>query len=704
MNHTFLPIIINDNHNKSTQDLLHNIILNNSALSDKYKSLTIINNTINYNNNINNYNDNLFKDDEKNNNLNTSLPLYKNKITNENKSKEYHNDTFDDNDFYEINKTISFSEQKKEIENLKKNLKNKKNFKEAENIQNAKSISSREREINGYNNKDIISSDNIIVNIEEISYNKIKNDENSLTNKYNLKSNNENESEDKSYINQKNQITNINSSQNNIYEINYDSPNKNANLVKKEKKYKFNSNLKSKNEEDIIKLYHLNDTISNDVIFIFVNEETTEGARLLNLVLKYFVQNINNKQISIYVFDMNNKTDNNKLNEGIEILLTELQLHKIIKLVLCCGDESFFPFINKLHEFSVNFEKIIFCVLPFGRTNDLSTQFGFGNSLYSNINLKTLKKIIQDVLEATSVHIDIWEVKITCDENNGGYISINNNFEKCKKKISTIRRGFISYFSLGYDSRIGFAISKKKSLGCRCCNIFNFWWEGMKKSCCTKSIKLNQFVEALYYINLQKNESLYDDSGNEDNQTIKEDNGRKITIFQTCKLNENDNISVNNSKSDNRISSSNDNINKKTYNKSNAIPADEVDGDEEFNKKSENIDIDNNIENEESESEYEYEEVNKTLKRFKCEKILIKGEPLGLICQNIKYFCDGNISKWETKKPSYGIQTYKNNKILSDSTNKYIKELKKVSIKYLIYLLYLYLLLIGKRRKGYRIF
>jgi hypothetical protein len=127
---------------------------------------------------------------------------------------------------------------------------------------------------------------------------------------------------------------------------------------------------------------------------------------------------------------MNNKTDNNKLNEGIEILLTELQLHKIIKLVLCCGDESFFPFINKLHEFSVNFEKIIFCVLPFGRTNDLSTQFGFGNSLYSNINLKTLKKIIQDVLEATSVHIDIWEVKITCDENNGGYISINNNFEK----------------------------------------------------------------------------------------------------------------------------------------------------------------------------------------------------------------------------------------------------------------------------------
>ena len=36
------------------------------------------------------------------------------------------------------------------------------------------------------------------------------------------------------------------------------------------------------------------------------------------------------------------------------------------------------------------------------------------------------------------------------------------------------------------------------------------------------------------------------------------------------------------------------------------------------------------------------------------------------------------ISKWDTKKPSYGIQTYKNNKILSESSNKCIKEIKKV--------------------------
>ena len=68
------------------------------------------------------------------------------------------------------------------------------------------------------------------------------------------------------------------------------------------------------------------------------------------------------------------------------------------------------------------------------------------------------------------------------------------------------------------------------------------------------------------------------------------------------------------------------------------------------------------------------------MKTFKYEKVMIKGEPLGLICQNIKYFCDGNISKWDSKKPKYGIQIKK--KMSTDSV-KSNKELKKVSF-YLI--------------------
>ena len=685
MSRAFLPINIGDNHNKSTHGFLHRVILNNSVLSDKYKSLTIINNTINYNANANgkNFNNYLKKENKKNNLIKKSNKTNKNNINNNNEI---------DSDFSEITKSVSPSQQKKRIDNLKSNLKS--DYKEAKHILGEKSISSREREnekIKNNNNKriendDIINSENIMVNIEEISNSNKSNDINeihniNINNEYiedeiNIKEKNENENEHDKSTEDNYDIINNDGNIKRIYDkngyiINLDSPNKGVNLVKKSRKKisKNNLNSKFKNEKDIINLYKLNDTLSNDLIFFFVNENTKKGIQLLNLNLKYSVQNINGKQISVYMFDMNNTTENNKMNEGIDILITELHLHKIVKVVLACGDESIFPFIEKLNNASINLDKIIFCALPFGRSNDLSIQFGFGKS-FAKINLNSLKKIIQEIIESISVQIDIWDLKLIFDNAHGGYISINNKFEKNKSKIASMRRGFISYFSLGYDSHIGFDISKKKYSNSKICYYTCYWYEAFKNSFCSKSLKLNQYLDSLYFINLHKNDSEYED----ESQTIKEDHGQKITIFQTnvidLNLNQNDNISINNSKSDNRIVPTNEPINKKKFKKRHEI-SNEEDGENEM---------------EESDSETEYEEVNNALKTFKYEKVMIKGEPLGLICQNIKYFCDGNISKWDSKKPKYGIQIRK--KMSIDSINKSNNELKKVRINKLFYYFY----------------
>ena len=685
MSRAFLPINIGDNHNKSTHGFLHRVILNNSVLSDKYKSLTIINNTINYNANANgkNFNNYLKKENKKNNLSKKSNKTNKNNINNNNEI---------DSDFSEITKSVSPSQQKRRIDNLKSNLKS--DYKEAKHILGEKSISSREREnekIKNNNNKriendDIISSENIMVNIEEISNSNKSNDINeihniNINNEYiedeiNIKEKNENENEHDKSTEDNYDIINNDGNIKRIYDkngyiINLDSPNKGVNLVKKSRKKisKNNLNSKFKNEKDIINLYKLNDTLSNDLIFFFVNENTKKGIQLLNLNLKYSVQNVNGKQISVYMFDMNNTTENNKMNEGIDILITELHLHKIVKVVLACGDESIFPFIEKLNNASINLDKIIFCALPFGRSNDLSIQFGFGKS-FAKINLNSLKKIIQEIIESISVQIDIWDLKLIFDNAHGGYISINNKFEKNKSKIASMRRGFISYFSLGYDSHIGFDISKKKYNNSKICYYTCYWYEAFKNSFCSKSLKLNQYLDSLYFINLHKNDSEYED----ESQTIKEDHGQKITIFQTnvidLNLNQNDNISINNSKSDNRIVPTNEPINKKKFKKRHEI-SNEEDGENEM---------------EESDSETEYEEVNNALKTFKYEKVMIKGEPLGLICQNIKYFCDGNISKWDSKKPKYGIQIRK--KMSIDSINKSNNELKKVRINKLFYYFY----------------
>ena len=156
MNRVFLPININDNHNKSTQELLHHIILNNSAISDKYKSLTIINNTINYNTNIKNFDNDLFKENLKDLNIKRKKNSKKNVLN-------INNDI--DSEYSEITKSIATSQQKEQINNLKKeidrlNQENKKQNDYINQINNLKNqLKEKDKEINDLKNK--ISKGNI---------------------------------------------------------------------------------------------------------------------------------------------------------------------------------------------------------------------------------------------------------------------------------------------------------------------------------------------------------------------------------------------------------------------------------------------------------------------------------------------------------------------------------------------------------------
>ena len=654
-------------HNRSTRDILktNNILHNSISANSKYKRFTIINNTINYNTFIHSL---PFKEASNTKSLNLSVPSKQ--IINDDANDNY----IDDNIPFDLNKSLSPSEEKNkiiEIADLKNNLDNSNYFKEVSQVQDAKSVSSREKEINNTKNNYIINVENMIVNIDEISSS--NNQSKSKTENKNEKkliSNNENKklkindnteynnininSKEKMILNRK-EDTNTDLKKNTEYcfdIINYKSPNKNIDLVKKyntlSNKKKSKGNYNNDYGENIINLYGINISNNNNEVLIFFidgQSDNEDAKKLLNMGLKYSIMQVNSNLVSIYLLDM---SDTNSINENIEILLLESKLHKFIKVILCCGDEMIYPFISKLSTFQdIDFTKIIFGALPFGRTNDLSIQFGFGDSInFSSNFLNKLKEIIHDIIEATCVNIDIWEIKICFDENRGGYIELDKNLNKNEIRTPIYRRGFISYFSLGYDSRIGFNMLKTKQKFCKISNFCKFWWEAVKKIC-LKNIKLKGFIDALYYINLPKNDD-NENSINENNQTLKEDNGRKITIFQTC---DNNDISINE--------------NNNSLNQQRVVKTD-LDIDEDKNTHEHGCE----------ESESEYEKIDETLKTFKYEKIIIKGEPLGLICQNIKYFFDGNASKWDTKNPSYGIQTKKNTK-LSNKSEKNVKKEKE---------------------------
>jgi hypothetical protein len=92
--------------------------------------------------------------------------------------------------------------------------------------------------------------------------------------------------------------------------------------------------------------------------------------------------------------------------------------------------------------------------------------------------------------------------------------------------VTVFKKTFINYLSLGYDARVGFGVEKNRSSH-RCCNKFMYFWEGLKKNCCRKTIRLNSLIESLHTVNIS-NESHID-------ITTRENQGRLETIFKTEK-------------------------------------------------------------------------------------------------------------------------------------------------------------------------
>lgn len=87
-------------------------------------------------------------------------------------------------------------------------------------------------------------------------------------------------------------------------------------------------------------------------------------------------------------------------------------------------------------------------------------------------DMAEFKLLVQEIVEADSIFIDVWELKLSVDEvsnyiiskNHGAIVQIVGDHgekqmkkdESTNKNITEYRRSFINYFSLGYDARVGF--------------------------------------------------------------------------------------------------------------------------------------------------------------------------------------------------------------------------------------------------------
>ena len=211
----------------------------------------------------------------------------------------------------------------------------------------------------------------------------------------------------------------------------------------------------------------------------------------------------------------------------------------MIKVVIGGGDGSIMSLIDELYLYQVDISRCIFGILPIGRNNDLSRALGWGGSLTLTSDFVEFKEIVKLIADAPSVNVDVFELKLICDDKEGEIIEIKNN-EKVKKEengkvLTTFSKPFISYFSLGNDARIGFGFDKSRSTNkfANCCSYF---WETSKKLCCRNTLKVKGFLDSFYSINLE-NENNFNVKDNNQDITIRENEASKKIIFNNIENN-----------------------------------------------------------------------------------------------------------------------------------------------------------------------
>ena len=202
---------------------------------------------------------------------------------------------------------------------------------------------------------------------------------------------------------------------------------------------------------------------------------------------------------SIIVFSIINKDEMTKGKKFIKKYLSDFPDFKI-KIVIAGGDGTVLGIVEELNREKVDLNRCIFGAMPFGTGNDLSNALGFGTECQVG-DINNFQRVLYTYIIGVESKIDIWELSIKMDQLNGAIYDVVKNGEKIKEdeeknKILTFKKTFVNYFSLGFDARVGFEFEQRRTSN-RCCNKVVYALEGAKRIfCCKKNYGLTQLLDS----------------------------------------------------------------------------------------------------------------------------------------------------------------------------------------------------------------
>ena len=204
-------------------------------------------------------------------------------------------------------------------------------------------------------------------------------------------------------------------------------------------------------------------------------------------------------KFSTIIFNIIDKNEMTKGKKFIKRYLSDLPNNKI-KILIAGGDGTVLGIVEDLNREGVPLNRCIFGAMPFGTGNDLSHSLGFGNECKVG-GIRKFHRVLYTYLIGTPSKIDIWELSVAVHQEKGTIYDVIKKGEQIKldenkNKVLEFKKTFVNYFSLGFDARVGFQFEQRRSSS-RFCNKFIYAVEAAKRIfCCKKNYGLTQLLDS----------------------------------------------------------------------------------------------------------------------------------------------------------------------------------------------------------------
>ena len=204
-------------------------------------------------------------------------------------------------------------------------------------------------------------------------------------------------------------------------------------------------------------------------------------------------------EFSAIIFNLIDKDEVAKGIKFIKKYLKDLPNNKI-KILAAGGDGTTLGLVEDLKKQGVPLERCIFATIPFGTGNDLSNSLGFGGECKVG-GIRNFQRVLYTYIIATIGKIDVWEVSVKLDSKDGGMYEMINKREQFKKDsennlVKIFKKTFVNYFSMGYDARVGYTFEPKRTSK-RCYNRCLYCLIGADRIfCCKKNYGLTDLLDS----------------------------------------------------------------------------------------------------------------------------------------------------------------------------------------------------------------